>query len=146
MKIRVIENKLIPFGHYTAITLWPWIFVKRMMAHTVSHESIHWWQQLEVLAAALALIGAAVALLPASPWWLCLAPAVYYLIYCAEWLVRLIIYRDGTEAYRNISHEQEAYMHEADTQYLARRKPFAWMGYLARKTYVRRRRPPKTET
>jgi len=134
--MKVIENNIIPFGKYTAITLWPFIFVNRMMKHTVGHESIHWWQQLEVLVLAL-IIAAAAVLFGASAWWLCAVPFSYYAIYCLEWLVRLMIYRDGTEAYRNISHEQEAYMHEAEPQYLARRKPFAWMGYLARKTYVR---------
>lgn len=134
--MKVIENNIIPFGKYTAITLWPFIFVKRMLTHTVGHETIHWWQQLEVLVAAL-IIAIAAILFGASAWWLCAVPFSYYALYCAEWAVRLAIYRDGTEAYRNISHEQEAYMHEADPHYLARRKPFAWTGYLARKTYVR---------
>ena len=85
------------------------------------------------------IIAVAAILLGASAWWLCAVPFSYYALYCAEWAVRLAIYRDGTEAYRNISHEQEAYMHEVEVNYINLRRPFAWLGYITRKTYTKTR-------
>ena len=54
----------------------------------------------------------------------------FYIAYLAEWLLRLVQYRNFNNAYRNISFEREAYSNETDTTYLDRRKYFAWCNFL----------------
>lgn len=54
----------------------------------------------------------------------------FYLWYIAEWLVRLMQYRNFRKAYRNISFEREAYACESDMGYLQRRKRYTWFNYL----------------
>lgn len=50
----------------------------------------------------------------------------FYLLYVLEWLVRLVQFRGNSfQAYKHISHEMEAYSHDADPDYLRRRRPFA---------------------
>lgn len=109
--MKLIPNTLIPLPGYVAMTLWPFIFIRRDLLHrytdrTDRHESIHARQQLETL------------ILPFLLW------------YALEWLIRLIILRDPRRAYRSISFEQEAYMGEAFPDYLDDRPHYAWMYYL----------------
>ena len=130
-----IKNRLIPFSGFAALTLWPFVFVRQDLSERGRrHEGTHLAQELEVMMAMCAIVGAAM-IMGASPWWLVLVPATYYILYVAEWLVRLLLYRDRTEAYRNISTEQEAYLHENEALYLTERQPFAWLRYLTRKTW-----------
>ena len=107
----IIRNSIIPFPGYKAMTIWPFIFVRRSAwarytYTTDRHERIHGRQQLELL------------LLP------------FYLWYVMEWLVRILILRDADRAYRSISFEQEAYDHERDADYLQQRRHYAWLKYL----------------
>ena len=91
----VIRNKLIPFKGFKAITIWPFIFVRKECSFDevdLNHENIHGKQQLELLI------------------------IFFYLIY----LVELII-----KGYRNISFEKEAYNNEDNLNYLKTRKHFA---------------------
>ena len=112
MKIRVIKNKIIPLKGFAAITIWPFIFTKIDMRTTdINHETIHCEQQLEML------------ILP------------FFLWYVVEWLIRLLLYRNFYEAYRNISFEQEAYLNQHNTWYVTERSHFAWVKYLTRKTF-----------
>lgn len=109
--MKVIYSSIIPFRGFMAITLWPFIFVRRDMAARFTaianrHEHIHGRQQVEML------------ILPFLLW------------YLIEWLVRLIILRDRGRAYRSISFEQEAYANERDASYLSNRRSYAWMRYL----------------
>lgn len=53
----------------------------------------------------------------------------FYLLYVLEWLIRLAIYRNTKEAYRNISLEIEAYDNQDNFNYLKARKRFAWAKY-----------------
>ena len=110
--MRVVLNRFIPFGRFIAVTLWPFIFCKKVLTYVVlNHERIHGEQQKELLL------------------------VFFYVWYFLEWLLRLILYRDFYEAYRNISFEQEAYECECDPFYLERRKMFGWVVYLSRKTF-----------
>ena len=105
----VVRNNLIPFRGYKAITIWPFIFVRKNAWYsndTDRHERIHGRQQLEML------------LLP------------FYLWYGVEYIIRLAIMRDHDRAYRSISFEQEAYSHERDAGYLQHRRWYAWLRYL----------------
>ncbi|MGN0213500.1 MAG: hypothetical protein ACI4AH_01680 [Muribaculaceae bacterium] len=54
----------------------------------------------------------------------------FYVLYVAEWLVRLALCRGWMRAYRSISFEREAYGNDADFGYLGRRRAYAWMNYL----------------
>lgn len=91
----IIYNKLIPFKGYKAITIWPFIFIRKDCSFNstdFNHERIHLRQQLELL------------VIP------------FYIIYFIEWIFK---------GYKNISFEKEAYTYEEDLGYLKRRKIFA---------------------
>jgi hypothetical protein len=91
-----------------AITLWPFIFIRRGMEASerlIRHESIHIQQYAELL-----VIG-------------------FYLVYVWDWLHGLIKYRNGAKAYKQIRLEQEAYDNEHDENYLITRKRYAWLQY-----------------
>ncbi len=118
--MKIIYNKYIPFPGYIAITLWPFVFVRESARKRYSevcdrHEHIHGKQQVEMLL------------------------VVFYLWYLTEYLIRLCLYRNHKEAYRNISFEQEAFQHEGDTLYLTGRNPYDWFKYITKKTYNKRR-------
>lgn len=91
----IIKNSIIPFKGFKAITLWPFIFVRKGCSFDeidLNHEKIHLKQQLELL------------VIP------------FFLIYISESIFR---------KYRNISFEKEAYRYEEDLGYLKRRKHYA---------------------
>lgn len=93
--MKVIRNKLIPFKGFKAITLWPFIFVRKECSFSnidLNHENIHGRQQLELL------------IIP------------FYIIYIIEWIFK---------GYRKISFEKEAYSNEQNLDYLKNRKHFA---------------------
>lgn len=50
--------------------------------------------------------------------------------YLMEFVVRYVQYRNWDLAYRNISFEREAYLHESNTEYLSQRPFWAWIKYL----------------
>ena len=102
--MKIIKNNIIPFKGFRAITLWPFIFVRKGCEFNdihLNHEKIHARQQLELL------------IIP------------FYIIYLIEWLVRLIITGNSHKAYRDISFEKEAYLHQEDMDYLNKRCWFA---------------------
>ena len=91
-----------------AITLWPFVFIRRGMKASdrlIRHESIHIHQYNELL-----VVG-------------------FFLVYVWDWLHGLIKYRDGSTAYMQIRMEQEAYENESDEDYLKNRKRYAWLKY-----------------
>ena len=91
----IIHNKLIPVKGFKAITLGPFIFVRKECSFNeidLNHENIHGRQQLELL------------IIP------------FYLIYIVEWIFK---------GYRNISFEKEAYSNQNNLDYLKTRKLFA---------------------
>ncbi len=104
IKTKVIATKLMPEGRFVAITLFGLVFTRRrewVDRFMLNHELIHCCQQLE---------------------WLYIP---FYLIYLGEWLWHLARLRSWDAAYRAISFEREAYEHERDLGYLARRPLFA---------------------
>lgn len=109
--MRIIYTRHFPPGDFHGINLFGTVFVQRrwgkFLPYEVRHETIHTYQQWE------------------------LTYPVFYLLYAAEYLVRLFLCRfDANRAYRSISFEREAYAHEHDSGYLNRRRPFAWTRYL----------------
>ncbi len=106
----VIVNRFLLRKAFNAIALWPFIILKeaRYKKDTVlmNHERIHLRQQLEL--------------------WV----VFFYVWYLAEYLVRLIQYKDRHQAYKNISFEREAYAHEGDFEYLKGRRYWGFFRYL----------------
>lgn len=78
----------------------------RPNARLLNHERIHLRQQIELLV------------------------VPFYLLYLVEYILRLIIYRNPSKAYRNISFEREAYAHDNDLEYLAGRTFLSSFRYL----------------
>ena len=104
----MILNSIIPFGrHFYAVNLCGVVFAKhRLSPSEHRHEHIHTLQQRELL-----FVG-------------------FFVWYVLEWLVRLLQYRNATQAYFNISFEREAYAHENDKDYERRRRRYASFAYL----------------
>ena len=105
----IIRNNIIPFPRFKAMTVWPFIFVRKnawYSAVTDCHERIHGRQQLEMLL------------------------LLFYLWYGVEYIIRLCITRSRSRAYLSISFEQEAYDHERDAGYLQHRRWYAWLHYV----------------
>ncbi len=128
--ILLIHNRFLPFGPFLAINLFGIIFVRKGRAFApvdLNHERIHTRQMRELLY------------------------VPFYLIYIAEWLVRLVqtflpareadasvpanhpARREASRllrAYHRISFEREAYTHQSEPSYLSNRAPWAWRHYL----------------
>ena len=50
--MKIVYNRFIPFGRFTALTVLVWLFVKEGVALTarlLNHEKIHMRQQLEIV-------------------------------------------------------------------------------------------------
>ena len=117
--MRVITNRLLPIPGFSAINFCGLIFVRRgqrVDIELLRHEAIHTRQMREML------------YLP------------FYLWYLTEWAARLLAkivtlpwVRKGErrhhiyDAYAQLLFEREAYRHSAEADYLARRRPFAWL-------------------
>ena len=106
-----VKNNIVPFKGFTALTLWPFVFVRKdeeqNYTHIVErHEAIHGEQQKEMLI------------------------VLFYLWYLAEWLVKWIYHRNRTTAYKNISFEREAYANQYDAAYLVVRSHFSFFKYI----------------
>lgn len=107
--MKIIRNNIIPFKGYKEINLFGILFVRgnaQVGSVDINHEEIHTAQMKELL------------YIP------------YYIWYVIEWLIRLILCWDTHVAYRNISFEKEAYLHEEDMHYLKKRKHFNWIHLL----------------
>lgn len=129
-----IVNNVIPFKGFIAITIFPFIFVRKDVeekfdAVAENHETIHCEQQTE-----MTIVGAILSVILffiTSIWWSYLLVPIYFWWYIIEWLLRSIF---GTgNAYRNISFEREAYANENDLEYNNQRNLFAWLLYMKRK-------------
>lgn len=70
------------------------------------HETIHFFQQLELLI------------------------VLHWVLYLVFWLVGLIKYRDAEEAYYCNPMEQEAFDNDNNETYLQTRTPYAWVKYV----------------
>lgn len=102
-----IKNNIIPFKGFKAITIFPFVFVRKDAKYTTvdaRHECIHGKQQVEML------------VLPFLLW------------YLIEWAIKSI--KKGKSAYHDISFEREAYTNEKDVTYLSNRSWYAWINYL----------------
>ena len=101
----ILFRKL-PF-RYSAITLFPFVFYTGKLPEWLkNHERIHLQQQIELL------------ILP------------FYVWYVVEFLIRLLITRNWSAAYRSISFEREAYSNQQNPGYLEHRKFWDFLHYM----------------
>jgi len=111
MTLKLIYNNYIPVKGFLAMTIWPFVFIRHDMSskftwQVFNHEKIHTEQQKELL-------------------------VLFFLVwYGIEYMIRLLIYRNASKAYRNICFEREAYANEADVHYLTNRKHFSFLRYI----------------
>ena len=98
----------IPFLWVEGMALFPFVLFRTgsPTERLRNHEAIHLRQQLE------------------------LGIVLFYVWYILEYLYRRIQYPNHYAAYRAISFEQEAFLHEADVDYLNHRKFWAFRLYV----------------
>ena len=142
MKIKVIYNYTIPFKGYLAMAMWPFVFARKdarnLTDEDINHESIHCYQQIEMMILSVIIIALLVIFFHISAWFFVVVPFTFYIWYGVEYAIRSIIYENTREGYRNIAVEQEAYGNEKNLDYLKTRKPFAWIRYIGKKTFEKR--------
>lgn len=104
---------VIPFifpSSFNALAIWPFIILReselRQDDILLYHERIHLRQQVELL-------------------WI-----FFFLIYFAEFLAKIVIYRKLKLAYRNISFEREAYNYERASNYLKDKPLWNFINYI----------------
>lgn len=137
MKKVVYESRLAKWflRGCSTITIGPFVLTKytkeRMPQDVRNHECTHTRQWIELACASGLILFGLMVWLDLSVWWILLAGVTFYVWYVVEWLVRLAVYavkRNGKNAYRMISFEQEAYAHEDDNNYLENCSYFSgWM-------------------
>ena len=107
--MKIVKNRFIPPRGFSYVNLFGVLFTRRdkkISDVTLNHEMIHTEQMREMLY------------------------VFFYIWYVAEWLVKLIILRDGHKAYRAISFEMEAYANQENLTYLEGRKRYHWLSYI----------------
>lgn len=109
---KIIVNKFIPFKGFLAINLFGTIFVReeyknQLNERVLNHELIHSEQIKE------------------------LGYILFYILYLAEWLIRVLLTKDAfsQRSYYNLSFEKEAFSNEDNLDYIKTRKQYAWMKY-----------------
>ena len=90
----------------TAITIGPLVFsVGEMSDITKNHETIHWQQYIET-----GVIG-------------------FPILYLVYWIIGVIKYKNGKQAYYRIPFEQEAYENHENIYHVISRKRYNWRRY-----------------
>lgn len=139
--MKLVYNNIIPFKGYLAMCIFPFIFVRKdaraIKTTDINHETIHGRQQIETHVVALLLLAIMALVGLFSWWWVLTFPLMYFALYGLEYAFRLVIYGfDARLAYKNISFEQEAYLHEDDLIYLNNRNLFASWQYLFKTSFI----------
>ncbi|MFB9295839.1 hypothetical protein [Persicitalea jodogahamensis] len=98
----------VPSLWVTGMALYPFVFVKNKKPEEklLHHECIHLQQQLEM------------------------GFLLFYIWYFVEYFIRYLHYQDHYRAYRNISFEREAFLHESTPAYLRERRFWAFRAFL----------------
>lgn len=103
----VIKNNIIPFGSYKAINICGIVFTKsELNDRTRNHEAIHTKQMLEML-----IIG-------------------FYIWYIIEYIIVRFFHKKQSDAYKDISLEEEARANQYNYNYLKERKHYSWWKYI----------------
>ncbi|MDR0832670.1 MAG: hypothetical protein LBN93_00535 [Candidatus Symbiothrix sp.] len=104
--MKIIYNSLIPFKGFLAINLFGVTFARkgaRLTHAVIRHERIHTAQMKELFY------------------------LFFYIFYFLEWIFKLFKY--GSQSYKNLSFEREAYQNTATPMYLQHRKRYAFLKY-----------------
>jgi cobalamin biosynthesis protein CobD/CbiB len=148
----IIKNKHIPVKGFSAMSVWPLMFVRKQWVAKIkrvfpnvwdgvytkmlNHEAIHAEQQREVTIVGLVIM-LLIGFVFGFSWWLVLIPLLlFYVLYVLIWLWHLAVnthFENPKDAYRRICFEREAYEGQEYTMYLAVRKPFAWLKHILKK-------------
>lgn len=124
--MKVIYNKILPIKGFYAITIIKWILIREEYKNLdgtytykrmLNHEGIHEQQILDFTPAIL-------------PNWLryTIGSICFYLLYGLEWLCKLLpCYLIGSNAYKSLCSEQEAYNNEMDFRYIENRPKLSWL-------------------
>lgn len=116
--MKIIKNKLIPFGNYTTINLFGIIFTKIDLDPVdINHEKIHTKQMQEMLYIGFYL-------------W-------YIIEYIILWFARLT--SSQSTRYHDVSFEEEAHNNDTNLNYINTRKHYAWLKYLKIGSYDKRK-------
>lgn len=95
---------------FNGMAIWPFVILRNYHLKKdfllVNHERIHLRQQVELLV------------------------VFFYLWYAIEFLIRWIGTGNRYSAYQNISFEREAYTHESNSNYLKKRRSWAFIKFL----------------
>lgn len=132
--MKKIYTKHFPKKGFTALTIWPFIFVRSDSKESFTkkmerHETTHALQQIEL--AIVGLILATISLIFGYGWWSLLFLPLFFWLYALEFLVKLPFCKfDTIRAYMSISTEQEAYEHQDEFGYNNVRKHFAFSKFL----------------
>lgn len=110
--MKVIRNKIIPFGSFKAINLFGYVFTKSDLTDWEKrHEEIHTEQMKEL-------------------WYI-----PFYILYVLEFLIRLPLNKfKWNKAYKAISFEREAYTFQGWMYYMNYRKPYEWKTFFGQKS------------
>jgi hypothetical protein len=107
--ILLVTKYLIPRG-YNGLTVFPFVFVKNEKDRNnfilINHEKIHLRQQIET------------------------GILLFFIWYFFEFLIRFLLYRNRSKAYRNICFEREAYANEKDLEYLKSRSFWKFLNFI----------------
>ena len=135
-------TKVLSLGFASAITIYPFIFVRsewvKFNERTINHERIHLAQQLEI-----GWIGLWIGIFSTfiwGTWWVCIVGYfLFYIWYLTEFCIRFIgtlrlrhlnMEQKHLIAYYNICFEKEAIKNAENSLYLVNRKNCAFLKYL----------------
>jgi hypothetical protein len=123
-----IAKILLAFSNCIAITIGPFVFLKISQKKTSqqvrNHETCHICQWMEFVWITGLTIFMLQMLFGISLWWHLLSLTSFYIWYVIEWFFKLLIYRNFQIAYEMVSLEIEAYLNEADDDYIENRPIF----------------------
>lgn len=106
--VKVIYNKIIPFKGYAVINLFGILFskLKVLNRYTINHESIHTEQMKEM------------------------GYIFFYVWYGIEYCLIRFFHKKQSNAYHDVSFEEEAHNNTYNLDYLKTRKRYSWVKYI----------------
>lgn len=132
--IKTVVNKFLPFKGFVAMTVWPFIFIRKdkelkFVDKVKRHEYIHVYQQIECLLVGVVL--AFLMLILGCGWWSLIPLGLFFELYAVEWIIKgLINFGNSRRAYRSISFEREAFENQENPDWLDDRPKFYWIKYV----------------
>lgn len=131
----VINNKFIPFKGYETINLFGILFTKGYIdKFEYNHENIHTQQLIECFIAGAIIIFAICAIFDYSLLWMLISPATFYILYCLEYVAIRLFHKKQSNAYKDVSFEEEAWLNQNNLDYVKSRIPFNWIRFVKPKS------------